>query len=172
MRLTSYSPPLRGCNVRLAFYKGPPADKWHLLSHKLTCWFTGSLYSHVELVIDGMAYSSSARDGGVRAKQLDLTTGRWDVIDIEMVDPLAESDALEWFIERLGEKYDWAGVLRFVLPFVPQRSNQWFCSEAVATALGLDKPWRTSPGDLWDWAVQQPGARVVPDDELRNAWSA
>ena len=33
---------------------------------------------------------------------------------------------------------------------------------------GLDKPWHTSPGDLWDWAVQQPGARIVPDDELRN----
>ncbi len=33
-------------------------------------------------------------------------------------------------------------------------------------------PWHTSPGDLLDWAVQQPGARVVPDDELRIAWSA
>ena len=42
----------------------------------------------------------------------------------------------------------------------------------VAAALGLDKPWHTSPGDLWDWAVQQPGARAVPDDELRIAWSA
>lgn len=37
---------------------------------------------------------------------------------------------------------------------------------------GLDKPWHTSPGDLWDWAAQQPGARVVPDDELRITWSA
>ena len=34
-------------------------------------------------------------------------------------------------------------------------------SEVVSAALGLDKPWHTSPGDLWDWAVQQPGARVV-----------
>ena len=27
-------------------------------------------------------------------------------------------------------------------------------------------------GDLFDWAVQQPGARVVPDEELRTPWSA
>ena len=45
-------------------------------------------------------------------------------------------------------------------------------SEVVSAALGLDKPWHTSPGDLWDWAVQQPGARAVPEDELRNAWGA
>ena len=43
---------------------------------------------------------------------------------------------------------------------------------ANALLLGLDKPWHTSPGDLWEWAVQQPGARVVPEDELRTPWSA
>ena len=47
-----------------------------------------------------------------------------------------------------------------------------FCSEVLAMFLGLPRPWHTSPGDLWDWAVQQPGARAVPEDELRNAWRA
>lgn len=45
-------------------------------------------------------------------------------------------------------------------------------SEVVSAALGLPKPWHKSPGNLFDWAMLQPGARIVPDDELLIPWSA
>ena len=35
----------------------------------------------------------------------------------------------------------------------------------------LPEGWETH-ATVWDWAVQQPGARAVPEDELRNAWRA
>jgi len=134
--------------LQLAFYKGPPADRWHSLSHRLTCFVTGSVYSHVELVINGLCWSASPRDGGVRSKQVDLTSGRWDVITLTPVNQKTESDALDWFRQHQGQGYDWAGVLRFVLPFLPQRSDQWFCAEAVAAALGLAHPAYWTPGML------------------------
>lgn len=133
--------------MQLLLYKGPATDKWHNLSHKLTCWFTGSAYSHVELTIDGTSYSASARDGGVRGKVIDLSTGRWDVVQLP-TDAMAEIDALEWFSEHMGQAYDYAGVARFVVPFLPQLSKQWFCSEAVAAALGLPEPADWTPGML------------------------
>ena len=35
------------------------------LTAKAIQWWTGSIYSHCELVVDGMCYSSSAMDGGI-----------------------------------------------------------------------------------------------------------
>lgn len=130
--------------MQLAFYRGPAADKWHQLAHRAICLFTGSKYSHVELVINGTCCSSSARDGGVRIKQIDLTSGKWDVVTISG----NEGDAWDWFVEMTGQKYDYAGVARFILPFLPARSKQWFCSEAVAAALGLADPDLYTPGML------------------------
>ena len=63
-------------------------------------------------------------------------------------------------------------MLIVLLPFRVSWSGSDFCSEVVADSLKLPNAWHTSPGDLWDWAVQQPGARVVPDDELMIPWSA
>ena len=76
------------------------------------------------------------------------------------------------WLDSIGTPYGWLDLLSFLLPFRVSWSGSDFCSEVVAAALGLDKPWHTSPGDLWDWAVQQPGARAVPEDELRTPWSA
>lgn len=48
-----------------------------------------------------------------------------------------------------GCKYDYAGVLRFLLPWAVSASKRrWFCSEAVAAMAGLDEPWRFSPAEL------------------------
>ena len=43
-----------------------------------------------------------------------------------------------------------AGVLRFGLPFLPQRRSQWFCSEACAAALGLPHAHKFTPQSLAD----------------------
>ena len=134
--------------IQLAMYKGPPSDFWHKVGHEGTKAFTGSKYSHCELVINGTCCSASARDGGVRFKQIDLTSGKWDVFDIQG----DEQKAWDWFCTHAGDEYDYAGVARFVVPFLPHRSNQWFCSEAVAAALGLDEPEQYTPHGLSEFA--------------------
>lgn len=96
--------------MQLAFYKGPPTDAGHFFAHYGVCAVTFSKYSHCELVIGGLCYSSSARDGGVRSKRIDLTSGRWDVIDVGG----DAARALEWFRAHEGKGYDWTGAARFL----------------------------------------------------------
>lgn len=129
--------------VQLALYRGPGTTAAHRLAHALTVvvltlrclrWCP---WSHAELVIDGRCYSSSVRDGGVRAKSIDLTTGRWDVIDMPTVNA---EEALARFAERNGLGYDWPGALRWGLPFLRQRPRADYCFEVVAYMLGTIGP--------------------------------
>jgi hypothetical protein len=132
--------------MQLAMYKGPASDFWHKVGHEGTKAFTGSKYSHCELVINGTCCSASSRDGGVRIKSIDLTSGKWDVFTI----PGNEVAVWDWFCTHSGEGYDWAGIWRFLIPFLPHKSNQWFCSEACAAALGLSDPEDYSPQGLFE----------------------
>ena len=134
--------------VNLVMYKGPATNFLHKVGHYSTCVFSSIRhlirryelkyipYSHAELVINGICYSSSSRDGGVRSKYIDYTEGKWDIyeitIDIEY--------ALDWFNENKGKKYDWAGILRFAIPFLPQNSNQLFCNEALGKMTKVANP--------------------------------
>lgn len=132
--------------MQLAMYKGPADDWLHKLGHWIVCIGTLSRYSHVELVIDGWCWSSSARDGGVRCKSIDLDSGHWDLYEVAG-DAQAARD---WFVVHRGEPYDWLGVLRFVpiLKWLPRRRRDWFCSESVAAAIGLSIPDRFTPASL------------------------
>ena len=132
--------------LRLALYKGPPTDLAHKIAHWAVCTFTGSIYSHCELVINGVCWSASARDGGVRGKVIDLHSGRWDVIDLP--EQLSEADALAWFKAHDGLRYDWAGVMRFAIPFLPLSVGRWFCSEACGAALGIGQAHKLTPRSL------------------------
>ena len=164
--------------TRIAFYRGRKSQNDHaLIGDRLICWVTGKPFSHCELVVSthtigvetyATMLSSSLRDNGVRGISRQLVPGRWLVVEFDG----DSKPAIEYIRGRFGTPYGWLDLLSFLLPWRVSWSGSDFCSEVVAAALGLDKPWHTSPGDLWDWAVQQPGARVVPDDELRVAWSA
>lgn len=125
--------------MQIALYKAPGT-----LADKAIRLFTGSPYSHCELVIAGMCCSSSIRDGGVRVKSFWLDPENWDVIDI----PGDEAKAWEWFATHSGQAYDWWGVWRFVFPFLPHKTNEWFCSEACAAALSLPDAWGYTPQTL------------------------
>lgn len=131
--------------VYLALYKGPSSGFPDKLTHAAICWFTKSIYSHCELVVDGVCYSASVRDGGVRSKVINLDSGKWDLVELEGYDPNVITN---WFSLYEGQKYDWAGIFRFILPFLPANPLQWFCSEAVGAALGIENPEEYSPGDL------------------------
>jgi len=131
--------------MKAAFYKGTRPGIAGLYN-RLVRWWTKSLYSHVELVLsNGRAWSSSFDDGGVRYKQIDFDPAKWDLVDLP---GHFERDAEAWFRDHMGAGYDLLGNLQFVLSPVPHSQQRWFCSEAVAAALGIPDPWRFAPGTL------------------------
>lgn len=123
----------------LAFYKasGTIIDKAIRLR-------TGSPYSHVEYLPYGgapddeaAAWSSSARDGGVRCKLIHFRDDRWDIVRV----PWAPKDAHNRIAREAGKKYDYLGVLigrAFGVPVHQQ--SRWFCFEICGYALGLSEP--------------------------------
>lgn len=126
--------------MKMAFYKGK--GNW---LDALVRFVTRSEYSHCEIVIDGVCWSSSPRDGGVRRTQINLQSGHWDVIDIQGNEASAEL----WFKSREGAGYDWIGLIRTVIPYFPHSKTKWFCSEACGAALGMRSD-AMSPKDLFD----------------------
>lgn len=132
--------------LRAAFYKGTRPGLAGMYN-RLVRWWTRSPYSHVELVFStGMAASSSFEDGGVRFKRIEFDPERWDFTTLP---PHMETAAITWFEQHLGQSYDLVGNLHFIVSPVPQRKGKWFCSEAVAAALGVAAPWRYSPATLF-----------------------
>src|SRR4051794_3882466 len=69
--------------------------------------WTDSIYSHCELVIDGICYSSSAMDKGVRRKAIDLDPEKWDLIDLPWADA---ARALRHFQATRKDNYGWASM--------------------------------------------------------------
>ncbi len=135
--------------VKIALYKGPKGKAPFLdhLFHWAIVLRSLKKHSHCEVVVDGICYSSSSADGGVRKKQIDLDSGRWYIIDLPKAD--AET-ALKVFEECETFKYDWTGVVRFIIPFLKQKPNQMFCSEICARMLGIDNGYKLFPGDFPD----------------------
>ena len=150
--------------MQIALYRGPASDWQHKIAHWVTCavltirrlrWCP---YSHAELVIDGVCYSSSVRDDGVRSKVIDLNSGKWVLRDVV---GSSKELALARFAKREGSGYDWPGALRWGIPFLRQRSKADYCFELVAHMLGLPDPSSWSPMELIDWAEM--GMEVAND---------
>ena len=179
--------------MKLAFYNalaaagstnGPFFDRCIEFDQHLRGNGDASRFVHVEFVFDerplpldgatvqagdpggSLCYSSSPRDGGVRFKQIDLNDGKWTVANIGLLNPADLRLALNFCKARLGMRYDWAGILGFVLPFGEHDDQDRFCSEAalelmqrsavngqlprrIAAAIAGLTPWRTSPAGLY-----------------------
>jgi len=136
---------------KAAFYKGTHPGMAGIYN-RLVRWWTRSPYSHVELIFfDGgpdansQAASSSYMDGGVRFSWFKFDPALWDFVDLP--DALA-LPALAWFDKHEGAAYDLLGNVHFVLSAVGDDKRKWFCSEAVAAALGIPDPERFDPGTL------------------------
>jgi hypothetical protein len=135
-----------------AFYRGTHAGAPGIYN-RLVRWWTRSPYSHVELIFrDGgpaqpsRAASSSFMDGGVRFKEIEFDPALWDLVALP--DHLAAS-ARTWFDVHEGDAYDLLGNVHFVLAPIGDDKRKWFCSEAVAAALGMPEPARFDPGTLY-----------------------
>lgn len=129
--------------MRLALYKGKGQ-----VGNTLIRWWTRSIYSHCELVIDGISYSSSLMDGGVRAKRIDHNPEHWDFVAL----PWAEPHRVESLMrDTLGEPYGWLDLLWRQVLNRPGDSRGWFCSEWCAAALGLPNPQQYSPATIGEY---------------------
>jgi cytoplasmic protein len=162
-------------SVYVAFYKGRPRPGAPL-RERVKYLFDGAIrvitrspYSHCELAIPDttrpgvyFCVSASVRDGGVRGKFMALPGDRWDLLPA--IDPeylrnpehydralrtLPADTVSDWLRRHQGQRYDWLGVLRFVFPWLRQSEARWFCSEFVATVLGMDNPAKQSPQDIY-----------------------
>ena len=131
--------------MKCAFFKATLPGVQGLYS-RLVRWIDRGAYSHCELVFsDGMCASSSFLDHGVRFKRIEFDASRWDVVEICG----NEADARAWFNAHAGDPYDLIGTARFIFGAIPPSQNKWFCSEAVAAALGMRDPWRYGPCGLF-----------------------
>lgn len=139
--------------VRLALYKG----KGQIGNAFIRAW-TGSIYSHCELVVDGWCYSSSVMDGGVRRKlagegegRISLDTDKWDLIDL----PWADGEAIADYFEASDHfRYGWPSlILSQLLNLNRPVKGAQFCSEWCAAALGLPATSSLSPPTLGDWCI-------------------
>lgn len=133
--------------IQYAMYKGEG-----MIGNALVRWWKRTEFSHCELVIDGVCYSSSVMDKGVRCKVIDLDPCKWELINLP--DHLAPA-ALEYFRKTKGQRYSWASIIAaqfFASDYdEPQAA---FCSEWCGAALGVPNPVIYAPeplGDLLRW---------------------
>jgi hypothetical protein len=124
-------------DITVAFYKGEG-----LRRDKLVRWWTGSEYSHVELIMPNgdMAGIRPPDDPFVRKKTISgMQTKDWDFVNISVTEK--QLSALRSFIESTkGQGYDWVGMIASHLtPFKVRVPNKWYCSEWVAYALSVSK---------------------------------
>lgn len=159
--------------VYIAFRRNAPG--W---TPRLIRWRTSSPYSHVEMVLPfggiPFCYSAYEEDGGVRRKVIDVfNSPDWDVYFL----PGVNAEAVEALFARTkGAPYDWKGVLLGQLFGIKREHPEaYFCSEWCAEAIGLDEPWRHSPGSLFQVVrligvpAAPPGAPDAPAAALQPA---
>lgn len=146
--------------MQLCFYKARYGNFWD----KTISWFTGSVYSHVELRFsDGMCFSASPVESGVRFLYIKLDE-RWDVIDLPNVSEEKEKEIRNWCETQVGKGYDWFAIFGYFygwligwFPLCNSRlddSRYWYCSEICTyplTKFGvLDYPvYRIPPGEVY-----------------------
>jgi hypothetical protein len=133
--------------MQVAFYKGTHKGITGIYSIGVRL-VTNSPYSHCELILsDGRSASASFLDKGVRYKQIEYTNkDNWDFLTIP---DWYEPAAINWFNAHAGQSYDLLGNLHFLIGFIRDDDDDWFCSEALAASLGITNPDKYDPGTLY-----------------------
>ena len=120
-------------------------------------------FCHAELVFPhGVSYSSTSRfepgdekPDGTRFAYIDYDKHpeRWAFVDFHTTS-VEESVVYSFCLGELECRYDFAGCVRFGLPFWKEHKDKWFCSEVCVAALQqigylMDLvPHKTSPNHL------------------------
>lgn len=139
--------------MKIAFYKGKSGN----LYDRLVCATTLSEYSHVELVLDdGLSYSSSHRDNGVRSKHIEFDD-KWDIFSL--INNYDQNAIRYWFLLNKDTKYDYRGAISSALHIDWSYKDKNYCSKVAALMLGIT-PERQTPGSLH--------RRLVKHDLIRS----
>ena len=120
-------------NMMLAFYKAEHGTK----IDKIVAAAIESEYSHVELVFsDGICFSASPRDKGVRFKTINLDNGKWDLYKI---DKQFYEEMLKKQVKRFeGQPYDTLGAIGSGIGIPLYSTKKKFCSLIIACIFQLD----------------------------------
>lgn len=108
-------------------------------------------HCHTELLFDnGHSFTSTTksdpacvifgRPSGAQIRRIEFKPGEWDFTLLPLSDWQADQlyDECKNLVhisclERAG--YDYAGVMRFVLPWIKEHPKDWFCTESVVDRL-------------------------------------
>ena len=138
----------------VVFYKGkqPFYQVKQAVSDFLIRKFTKGKYSHCEIAVQiknsdsYLCFSSSFRDGGVRAKVIKLKEHHWDFIKVDV----DEDELYEFLDSTIGMKYDLLGCLGILSSKIEHKKNKYFCSEWCSKLLGYESPEKVTPNGLYD----------------------
>lgn len=128
--------------IYLAAYK----DKTRFFD-RLIQYRTKSIYSHCELVIDNICYSSSYMDKGVRAKNININNSyKWDLYPIPWADKVS---ILSHFEETKHYKYSvFDIVFNQIVNLGFDEPKAIFCSAWCMDALGVNNPNDYTPAEV------------------------
>lgn len=148
------------------FVIGHKVDKESNIISKAIAWWTSNLkeklsgdwingYSHTEILFydNMMMFSASQYKKSVRFKKHNITSKKWTRIKINLSQKEIKTLKKEC-AKELGKRYDFLGVAGFVLPFIRENSEKWFCSELTASKLRKygyltqKEPCKYSPNDV------------------------
>lgn len=135
--------------VRLALYK---RKRWWDIGAALIRWWKMTPYSHCELLVDGVCYSSSMRDGGVRAKEIEFKDGHWDFIDVPWVGSVQVKN---FYAITKKTRYGWKDLILRQIFNKRGDSSGMFCSEWCAAALGIEHAYAFDPGLLAEYCERR-----------------
>ena len=126
-------PTISSHSMMLAFYKAKHGTK----IDKIVAAAIRSKYSHVELVFsDGICFSASPRDKGVRFKAINLDNGKWDLYKI---DKQFYEEMLKKQVKRFeGQPYDTLGAIGSGIGIPLYSTKKKFCSLIIACIFQLD----------------------------------
>jgi len=153
--------------ISIAFYKKETTFKESKFD-SLIRWWTRSPFSHTEIIIDGVWYTSSPIDGGVRIKRLKSNPKNWTFLTLDLTDDQIV-DIKSFFINELGKKYDVLGILfSQVIYLGVNDKSKWFCSEICLAALQESgflsdeyDPALFAPSDLFNLLLKEHADKII-----------
>lgn len=146
-----------GVEMKVAFYKGTRPEFWPGLYNKLVRKIDGGIYSHCEIVFsDGVCWSASFMDKGVRPKTFEMNPDKWDLI--QLPSDWDEAKARAFAEDHDEQPYSLLGNFKFIrgLRWLPIGKGT-FCTMFGAAVcnvskpeLGWTKPWWFGPRKLFE----------------------
>ena len=147
---------IKANNLVLCFHKGGSKKRLRLFIQNIILKWTKGKFCHVELYNPKTGLSFSSRgykrgDIGRGVSWANLTYShpeRWDTV-ILPIRGHKETEVLIRANSIIGCKYDLRGAMRKDKAGKGRSKGRFFCSEAIAFALGIN-PNNIWPDELWD----------------------